>query len=263
MKFDQCASSSPKVSIQAQSKVRILVSGEDALIVEYGDGIDPVINDHVYGLADAIDAFGNDSILELIPTYRSLLVHYDSQVSSPNEMIEFLGALITETNNSSDGTEKTLRRVYELPVVYGGAHGQDLEDVANHAGMTPADVIAIQSGSDYRVYMLGFAPGFPYLGGMDDRIAIPRLTTPRVRVPAGSVGIAGSQTGVYPKASPGGWRLIGNTPVSLFNPEVNPPVPFLPGSFIRFNPITEEDAERVSEQVTSREYKVKMIELKS
>ena len=121
-------------------------------------------------------------------------------------------------------------------------------------------MIAIHSGTDYRVYMLGFAPGFPYLGGMDERIATPRLASPRIRVPAGSVGIAETQTGVYPQVSPGGWRLIGNTPVSLFDPTADPPVPFLPGSFIRFVPVTEKEAEQVAAQVANGKYKVNMIE---
>ncbi len=239
---------------------RILICGEDALVVEFGNGIDPVTNDRVYALAAAVEAAGNISVAELIPTYRSLMVHYDLELSSVEEMTGFLNDLITSSEPSTDDQNNSPRRIYELPVAYGGAHGEDLDDVAGHAGMMADEVISIHSGTDYRVYMLGFAPGFPYLGGMDERIATPRLASPRVRVPAGSVGIAETQTGVYPIASPGGWRLIGNTPVSLFDPSADPPVPFLPGSFIRFVPVSSEDAKRVAAQVSDGTYRVQMTE---
>ncbi len=237
---------------------RILICGEDALVVEFGHGIDPVTNDRVYALAAAVQAAGNTSVIELVPTYRSLLVHYDLELSSVEDMTRFLNDLVSSSAPSTDEHDNTPRRIYELPVAYGGAQGEDLDDVAGHAGITADEVIAIHSGTDYRVYMLGFAPGFPYLGGMDERIATPRLASPRVRVPAGSVGIAETQTGVYPMASPGGWRLIGNTPVSLFDPNADPPVPFLPGSFIRFVPVSSEEAERIANQVAEGTYRVQM-----
>jgi KipI family sensor histidine kinase inhibitor len=239
---------------------RILICGEDALVVEFGHGIDPVTNDRVYALAAAVEASGNTSVVELVPTYRSLLVHYDLELSSVEDMTGFLNDLVASSAPSDDDHDNTPRRTYELPVAYGGVHGEDLDDVADHAGISADEVISIHSGTDYRVYMLGFAPGFPYLGGMDERIATPRLASPRVRVPAGSVGIAETQTGVYPMASPGGWRLIGNTPVSLFDPNADPPVPFLPGSFIRFVPVSSEEAEGIANQVANGTYRVQMTE---
>ena len=239
---------------------RILICGEDALVVEFGNGIDPVTNDRVYALAAAVEAAKNKSVVELIPTYRSLLVQYDLELSSVADMAVFLNDMIARSAVSTDAHDNTPRRIYELPVAYGGEHGEDLHDVADHAGITPDEVVAIHSGTDYRVYMLGFAPGFPYLGGMDERIATPRLASPRVRVPAGSVGIAETQTGVYPMASPGGWRLIGNTPVSLFDPKAHPPVPFLPGSFIRFVPVSSEETKRIANQVAEGTYRVRMTE---
>ena len=243
------------MTIGAQPEPRILICGEDAIVVEFGDSIDPAINDRVYALAAAIEEAGNASVVELVPTYRSLLVQYDAELSTVDEMTGFLKDLAAGSRPGDPGNNGP-RSVYELPVSYGGEDGQDLENVAQHAGLTAEEVIAIHSGTDYRVYMLGFAPGFPYLGGMDERIATPRLATPRVRVPAGSVGIAESQTGVYPSASPGGWRLIGRTPVSLFDPGADPPVPFLPGSFIRFVPVTVEEAARVAEEVAAGTYRV-------
>jgi len=248
------------VTTGAHQQPRILICGEDALVVEFGDAIDPVINDRVYALAESIDTAGHASVVELVPTYRSLLVQYDVELSTVDDMTAFLDGLIGSAGPADDKKDDGPRRIYELPVAYGAELGEDLDDVAKHAGMTADEVIAIHSGTDYRVFMLGFAPGFPYLGGMDERIATPRLASPRVRVPAGSVGIAESQTGVYPMASPGGWRLIGNTPVSLFDPTSDPPVPFLPGSFIRFVPVTAEEAERVERQVAEGTYEVHVTE---
>jgi KipI family sensor histidine kinase inhibitor len=132
-------------------------------------------------------------------------------------------------------------RIVELPVVYGGEDGPDLESVAEHADLSVQEVIDIHSGVDYRVYMIGFAPGFPYLGGLDQRIATPRLKTPRISVPAGSVGIAESQTGVYPNASPGGWQLIGRTASVLFDVTKSSPSLITPGSKVRFFPVQSHD----------------------
>lgn len=244
----------------AHQEPRILICGEDALVVEFGDAVDPAINDRVYALAESVEAAGHASVVELVPTYRSLLVQYDVELSTVDDMTSFLDGLVGRMGPVKDNDDNGPRRIYELPVKYGGEQGEDLDDVAEHAGVTADEVIAIHSGTDYRVFMLGFAPGFPYLGGMDERIATPRLASPRVRVPAGSVGIAESQTGVYPMASPGGWRLIGNTPVSLFDPASDPPVPFLPGSFIRFVPVTSEEAERVARQVADGTYDVHVTE---
>ena len=152
---------------------------------------------------------------------------------------DFLDGLVSVVEESAEAA--TEPEIIELPVVYGGEDGPDLETVAEHAGLSTQEVIEIHSGTGYRVYMIGFAPGFPYLGGLDERIACPRLKTPRISVPAGSVGIAESQTGVYPNASPGGWQLIGRTAVKLFDPNVNAanasPSLITPGAEVRFVPV--------------------------
>ena len=134
----------------------------------------------------------------------------------------------------------------EIPVLYGGEMGPDLEFVAQHAGKTPEEVVGIHTSADYLIYMLGFTPGFAYLGGMSGEIAAPRLETPRVKIPAGSVGIAGSQTGVYPIDSPGGWQLIGRTPVRMYDPEREPPILPQAGQYIRFYPIDRAEFDRIS-----------------
>jgi KipI family sensor histidine kinase inhibitor len=222
---------------------RMLPVGDSALLIELGSEIDPDVNSRVYIVADQIEAANNPAVVELVPTYRSLLVHYDALVSSYQEMLSFLDESVSSAKDSPAAAARP--DVIELPVVYGGEDGPDLETVAEHAGLSTRGVIEIHSGTDYRVYMLGFAPGFPYLGGLDPRIACPRLKTPRTKVPAGSVGIAESQTGVYPNASPGGWQLIGRTAVKLFDPSIavanTSPSLITPGSEVRFVPVDNHD----------------------
>jgi KipI family sensor histidine kinase inhibitor len=156
---------------------------------------------------------------------------------------------------------KVSKRVWEIPVCYGGAYGEDLEFVASNAGLSPEEVIAIHSGVDYRLYMLGFLPGFPYLGGLDKRIHTPRLKTPRTKILPGSVGIGGEQTGIYPMPSPGGWQLIGMTPVKLYDPQREQPILYEAGDFLRFVPIDEARFEEIRDQVASGEYQLRMMEV--
>ncbi len=218
---------------------RIVPVGDSALLIEFGSGIDPAVNTSVYALAAQIEAADNPAVVELVPTYRSLLIQYDSLKSVYREMLDFLDGMVSDVEDSAESA--TEPEIIELPVVYGGEDGPDLETVAEHAGLSTQEVIEIHSGTGYRVYMIGFAPGFPYLGGLDERIACPRMKTPRISVPAGSVGIAESQTGVYPNASPGGWQLIGRTAVKLFDPSVNAtnasPSLITPGAEVRFVPV--------------------------
>ena len=178
---------------------------------------------------------------ELVPAYCSLTVQYDSSLTSHTQ----LTAALTELCRHLDGPAAAAGTLVELPVLYGGFCGQDLDFVAQNAGLSPEQVIQIHSQTDYLIYMLGFTPGFPYLGGMDGRIAAPRLQTPRVRIPAGSVGIAGEQTGVYPIASPGGWQIIGRTPLRLFDPQREQPFLLSAGQRVRFVPIDEAEYRRL------------------
>jgi len=214
---------------------RILPAGDSAILVEFGEVIDPVVNSRVYALFDAVEKSLGDKVVEMIPTYRSLLVVYNPVEITFGEISEQVGGLLDGIQGDSETS--TTREIIELPVVYGGEDGPDLDHVAEHAGISTQEVIDIHSGTGYLVYMLGFAPGFPYLGGLDERIACPRLTTPRVKVPAGSVGIAESQTGVYPNESPGGWQLIGRTAVPLFDVQRENPSLIKPGAEVRFVPV--------------------------
>lgn len=204
-------------------------------MVEFGSEIDPEINALVHGTAAAIETSDIEGVLEMVPTYRSLLIYYDPlQVSLPQLQEQISGMAIGE------GETEHEYRIVEIPTLYGGEHGPDLEFVAENAGMTESEVIALHSGTDYLVYTMGFSPGFPYLGGLDQKLHTPRLQSPRTLIPAGSVGIAESQTGLYPVASPGGWRLIGRSPLRLFDPYASPPTVINAGDRVRF--VALEDA---------------------
>ncbi len=205
-------------------------SGDSALLVTLGDRIDLATNRRAHALAARLAEAPLPGLGEAVPGYTALLVHYDPLVLDYEQVLAWVEARLGETS-AADLPEP--RRI-EVPVVYGGEYGPDLEFVAQHNGLTPEEVVRRHTSRDYPVYLIGFTPGFPYLGGLDERIAAPRLPSPRPRVPAGSVGIAGQQTGIYPVDSPGGWRLIGWTPLRLFDPEQEPPSLFAPGDLVRF-----------------------------
>ncbi|MEW6524446.1 MAG: 5-oxoprolinase subunit PxpB [Bacillota bacterium] len=217
--------------------VRFLQAGDAALVVEYGDAVDPELNGRVLALYHQLARGVVPGVVELVPTYRSLLVEYDPLVTGYPELVEMLRPLTGVPPAPGAG------RLLEVPVRYGGPAGPDLEEVAAHCGLTPGEVIRRHSAPTYRVYMLGFSPGFPYLGGLDPSLHVPRLSQPRLRVPAGSVAIAGHQAGIYPQTTPGGWRIIGHTRLVPFNPVLDPPFLFQAGDLVRFVPVKEnEDA---------------------
>ena len=210
--------------------------GDRALRVDFGQRIDPGLNARVHGLAARIRRAELPGVTDLVPAYASLAVHYrpeawEGQEGSPYDaLVDALAPLLL------DQAEPTMEpaRTIEIPVRYGGAHGPDLEEVAHQAGLSPADFAGRHAAGRYRVYMLGFTPGFAYLGGLDPALAAPRRSMPRTQVPAGSVGIAGEQTGIYPCDSPGGWQLIGRTDATLFDPGREEPCLFRPGDRVRF-----------------------------
>jgi len=213
------------------------MAGDSALVVEFGDEISLGVNRKVHAVADALGKASLPGLAEAVPTYRSLLIHYDPLRLSCDEVKAFVSAVLQTCEE-----KPPLRpRVVEIPVAYGGGFGPDIEFVAEYNGLAVEEVIRLHSGTAYIVYMMGFAPGFTYLGGMPEAIATPRLETPRTLVPAGSVGIAGEQTGIYPIATPGGWRLIGRTPLKLFDPERDPPTLVQAGDAVRFVPIAAEE----------------------
>jgi len=217
----------------AVSNLTVHPYGDSAVIVNLGSQLDRNVNQQVHALASRVMQAQLPGICEVVPGYVSLVIHFDPLQTSLPAVMDGVNDL-----HASLGQQPLpqARRV-EIPVCYGGEWGPDLDFVARHAGLTTAEVIRRHAAAEYTVYMMGFLPGFPYLGGLDVSIAAPRLETPRRRVPAGSVGIAGEQTGIYPLASPGGWRLIGRTEVALFDLTARPPCLLAPGDQVQFIPI--------------------------
>ena len=215
--------------------------GDSALIVRFGTGIDPATNARVHEAAARIAMVELPGIRDLVPGYVSLGVHYDWEHWSGDQRClayervrDVLHDVLTHDDLQIDATPQ----VVDIPVCYGGAHGADLAELAQRAGLSEHEVIARHAAADYRVAMLGFAPGFPYLLGLDPALATPRRATPRTRVPPGAVAIGGAQTAVYPRELPGGWNLIGRTPLVLFDLERSPPALLAPGDVVRFRAIT-------------------------
>lgn len=218
-------------------KYDIRYCGDCAVTVVFPQEISPAVNAAVCGFAARFSQMGLPGISELVPTYSAVTIHFDPILLDMDK----LEAAIHQAAEAQDEAAGAEGETVVIPVVYGGEYGPDLENVCAHNGLTPDEVIAIHSGREYLIYMLGFTPGFPYMGGMDERIATPRLKTPRTAIPAGSVGIAGAQTGVYPIQSPGGWQLIGRTPYKLFDMDRAEPFLLKAGQKVIFKPITEEE----------------------
>ena len=230
--------------------VRYLMAGDSHLVVEFGQNINPAINQKVHALARCLTEDKLPGIKEVVPTYRSLLVSYDPLVLSLSNLKEYCDTCIS---NVADICNRS-REIVTIPTLYGGQYGVDLAGVAREVELSEQEVIDIHTAVIYPIYMIGFMPGYPYLGGLDERIAVPRLKTPRTKVPAGSVALAERQTGVYPIPSPGGWRLIGRTPLKLYRPEQMPPVLFRAGQFIRFSAVTVDEYQAIEELVKNNEY---------
>ena len=232
---------------------QFLPAGDQALVVQMGDAVDPGLNRVVHNLTSTIEKAEVKGVIDLVPTYRSVLVYYNALETTSNELQAEIERL------ASNLDERTIEkpRLVRVPTRYGGEYGPDLDFVAQHTGLSSEEVVSLHSGTDYLVYMMGFNTGFPYLGGLPEQLASPRLDTPRTEIPAGSVGIAESQTGVYPVASPGGWRLIGRTPLVLFDADREPPALLDAGDYIRFVPIgADEEYLDIEDRVRNREYEV-------
>jgi len=210
--------------------------GDCAVLAVFGDTVDEETNAAVTVLERLIRGASLPGVGETIPAFASLLIHYDPLDTDYRTVADALIGL------DMDFGPKGLPggRTVDIPVCYGGEYGEDLPFVARHSGLTEEEVITRHSSRSYRIYMLGFLPGFPYLGGLDEKLFTPRLSDPRTKIPAGSVGIGGEQTGIYPFESPGGWQLIGRTPLTLFDPEKGGDLPYRAGDFIRFVPISAD-----------------------
>lgn len=217
--------------------VRFYPAGDCALVAEFGQEIDDAVNDRVHGMALWLRRQSIPGVREVLPTFRSLMVYYDPLRISYGKLVRRLSGCPADVGAAL--SEK--RQVLEVPCCY---DGPDLPGMEELTGLSRDQIIQIHSGTDYRVYMMGFLPGFVYLGGLDSRICVPRLPTPRTRIEPGSVGIGGSQTGVYPVASPGGWRILGYTPLKFYDPARENPILCRAGMVLRFVPITRAELER-------------------
>jgi KipI family sensor histidine kinase inhibitor len=214
--------------------------GDRGLLVELGHGIDPAVNRCVQQLQRRLAREEIDGLLETVPAYSSLLVVYDPLRAAP-EALKRQIAMRCDFDAVDDAEDRPIR---EIPVIYGGEAGPDLETVADYHGLSVADVVRLHSGSVYRVYMIGFTPGYPYMGELPEALNTPRRDTPRTRIPKGSVAIAQRQTGIYPVVSPGGWQIIGRTPLELFDARQASPSLLSMGDQVRFVAISAEEAEQ-------------------
>lgn len=214
--------------------MRIEPLGDSALLIELGHAIDDATHSRVRAAFEILSR--QPGLRDIVPAYTTVAVHYEPLLFAGDAVLPYdavrqiVAAALADLPDgaSPDG------RVMEIPVRYGGSDGPDLNHVSRHTGLTPAEIISLHAAATYTVYMIGFTPGFPYLGGLPARLATPRRATPRQSVPAGSVGIAGSQTGIYPLETPGGWQLIGRTDERLFRPELDPPTLLRIGDRVRF-----------------------------
>ncbi|MDR2647101.1 MAG: 5-oxoprolinase subunit PxpB [Oscillospiraceae bacterium] len=220
---------------------RFLAVGDGALCVEFGDKIDPRINAEVGALFRALCGKPIRGVRECVPTFRSLTVLFDPAVLTARRLEQKIQKRLATAQNTRDAA----KRVFVIPVCYAPVFGEDMPQVSAHTGLAPDEIIKRHCGTDYLIYMLGFLPGFAYLGGLDPALHTPRLQNPRTKIPAGAVGIGGEQTGIYPIASPGGWQLIGRTPVRPYDPARIPPILFAAGDYIRFRAIDEAEYTRL------------------
>ena len=212
-------------------------AGDRGFIIEFGQEIDPDINAKVRAMAAALNKNAPRGVIEIIPTYRSLLLIYDPLITRPEKLVSAIKGI----ENTLEKTDTESCKIVEIPVCYGGEFGPDIENVEKSANLCREDVVKLHSEPEYLIYMVGFTPGFPFLGGLNKKLFTPRLKTPRMAVPDGSVGIANNQTGMYPIESPGGWQIIGRTPLKLFAPRRKNPFLYKAGDKIKFIPITRKE----------------------
>jgi len=226
--------------------------GDRCAMIAFEARVDPVINERVRSVADYLLKHPIEGVVDIVPAFTTVAIHYrpervpgEAAVASPYER---LCRLLESNVAQASERMQTPTRVVDVPVCYGGEFGPDLDEVAAHCKLTRAEVIELHAASPHQVYMIGFAPGFPYLGGLDPRLEMPRRATPRTKVPAGSVAIAREQSSIYSLETPGGWNILGRTPLRMFTPETDPPSLLQPGDRVRFVPITLKEFAALQEK---------------
>lgn len=239
-------------------KHSFLQNGDTAITVCFENEISKEVNGFVTSFTCAVEQKGIKGVIELIPAFNSVTVLYDSTVTSAGTLKIKLERIIKKLGNSQQSSAV----LYKIPVCYEEEFSPDMKNVEAHTGLSREEIIKIHSSTDYLIYMLGFLPGFAYLGEMDKRLATPRLDSPRVEISRGAVGIGGEQTGIYPVASPGGWQLIGRTPVLVYDRERENPILYKSGDYIRFVPISRNEYFEIEKAVQSGTYTVQTEEVR-
>lgn len=231
--------------------IQLLPLGDKAVVLQFGEEVSEATHAKIQAVAHYLSRHPTPGVLEFVPAYTTLTVYYDPWLLSNKGKTDPYDKVVTILQHVLEKAKEQQHndiRLVEIPVCYGGAFGPDLEEVADYNNLTPQKVIELHSKNIYLVHMIGFAPGFPYLGGMDKRIAAPRKQDPRAIIPKGSVGIAGEQTGIYPLETPGGWQLIGRTPLVLFDPEREQPSFLKAGDHVKFMPVSEQEFQKLVKQ---------------
>ncbi|MCD8504104.1 MAG: 5-oxoprolinase subunit PxpB [Burkholderiaceae bacterium] len=224
---------------------RIRPQGDRCLIIDLGDQIDQAVGLRCLTLADSLRQAKVPGVLDIVPSFTAVAIYFDASPALGDNPIARLTALVQDiVDQIAEGAELSARRI-QIPVCYGDKHGPDLDDVAKRMGLSPDEVVQAHHGSICRVYMIGFAPGHPYIGIHDERFALPRREVPRTALPAGSLGIANRQSTIYPNVLPGGWHIIGATPLRLFNDKAAQPTLLMPGDEIEFVPIDAQRFEQI------------------
>lgn len=237
-------------------QVKMFVAGEHGLVVEFGTVISPQINELVQKLTKLLQSKTLEGIIEVVPTYCCVTIYFDPLLLARHDLSQFVKGLINEMKHID--MECLLPKVVHIPVCYGGVLGPDLEFVARSTGLSAQDVVQIHTSKPYLVYMLGFTPGFAYLGGLPTQITLPRQEKLRANIPAGSVGVGGNQTGFYPMEGQGEWWLIGRTPIKAFDPKKCNPFLLSAGDYLHFEAISIEEYFAIRRQVTEGTYATKV-----
>lgn len=231
--------------------VRFLSAGDTAMVVEFGDRIERPLSDRVLRLGAKVRTAALAGVVETVPTYRSLMVHYDPLRTDHATLQGQLAGMLDDAQGAAQEA-----RLWRVPACYEAAHAPDLDDVARRTGLGTREVVDLHSGTLFHIYMIGFVPGYPYMGDLPDALVLPRRADPRIRVPAGSIAIAANMTAIYPLESPGGWHLIGTTPIRLFDPLRPRPALFGPGDKVRFEPIPASRFEEIRRASAGGDYNI-------